>query len=140
MSSDPPRGHQPDAEGATERLLRGLAIHDAAAMHEAMQYAESPSTLVNRRDRAMIQLAALISIDGPPASIERAVAAVLGSGLSAEEVTEMLVILAPTIGGARLVAAAPSVATGLGYDLDAALEGSEPRTTMPDPDGSVATT
>ena len=59
----------------------------------------------------------------------------LAAGASDEEVVGVLVSVAPIVGTARVVAAAPDVARSLGYDLDAALEAHEPPPPRPQPDG-----
>jgi hypothetical protein len=43
--------------------------------------------------------------------------------------------VAPTVGLSRLVAAAPSIAVALGYDIDAALEHLDKPSTLWSPDG-----
>jgi Carboxymuconolactone decarboxylase family len=50
-------------------------------------------------------------------SIERALAA----GATEEEITDVLLAIAPVAGLGRIVSAAPGLATGLGYDIDTAL-------------------
>jgi hypothetical protein len=52
-----------------------------------------------------------------PHSCTRALAA----GAGEDEIAEVLLAIAPVAGLGRAVAAAPEVATALGYDIDAAL-------------------
>ena len=47
----------------------------------------------------------------------------LAAGLTAEEIVDILIEVAPTIGLARLVPGAVELALALGYDIDRALEG-----------------
>ena len=45
-----------------------------------------------------------------------------GGGRSEDEIADVLLAIAPVAGLGRVVAAAPEVATALGYDTTAALE------------------
>ena len=46
----------------------------------------------------------------------------LDAGLTADQVVDALVVLAPVIGGTRVVAVAPKLALATGFDVVAALE------------------
>ena len=46
----------------------------------------------------------------------------LASGATVDEIVGVLIAVAPTVGLARVVSAAPAVAAAIGYDIDAALE------------------
>jgi 4-carboxymuconolactone decarboxylase len=46
----------------------------------------------------------------------------MAAGASEDEITGVLVAIAPVYGLSRVVCAAPEVATALGYDVAAALE------------------
>jgi alkylhydroperoxidase/carboxymuconolactone decarboxylase family protein YurZ len=46
----------------------------------------------------------------------------LAAGASEEEIADVLLAIAPVAGLGRVVAAAPDVATALGYDIEAAME------------------
>ena len=43
-----------------------------------------------------------------------------GAGATGEEIADALLVIAPVAGLGRVVAAAPDLATALGYDIDAA--------------------
>ena len=47
----------------------------------------------------------------------------LVEGATEEDVVAVLVCLAPVVGTARVIQAAPEVALALGYDVESALEG-----------------
>ena len=53
---------------------------------------------------------------------ERRVADALAAGVSAEEIVDILIEVAPTLGLARLVPCSVELALALGYDIDRALE------------------
>ena len=76
--------------------------------------------------------AALLRNGGSRSAYQRVVATALSSGMSAEEVVDVLIGVAPTVGLARLVPAAVELAAALGYDIDpvlkAPVEARTPRT------------
>ena len=55
-----------------------------------------------------------------------ATSAALGAGVTSDEIVELLVAMAPLIGSARVVCAAPKLGLALGYDVDADIEGLDP--------------
>jgi alkylhydroperoxidase/carboxymuconolactone decarboxylase family protein YurZ len=71
---------------------------------------------------ALVRLGALLALDAAPASYQWVVGAALASGATLEEIVGVLIAVAPTVGVARVVSAAPELALALGYDIDKALE------------------
>ena len=67
---------------------------------------------------AMVNIAALIALDAAPASYVFQIALALDAGVTPEEILGLLVALNPVVGNARVVAAAPELALGLGIDTD----------------------
>ena len=63
-----------------------------------------------------------LAIDAAPSSYQSVVETALAAGATVDEVVGTLIAVAPTIGLARVVSAAPELALALGYDVDAALE------------------
>jgi alkylhydroperoxidase/carboxymuconolactone decarboxylase family protein YurZ len=55
-------------------------------------------------------------------SLEWSTARALAAGATGEEIADALLVIAPVAGLSRIVAAAPDVATALGYDIAAALD------------------
>jgi alkylhydroperoxidase/carboxymuconolactone decarboxylase family protein YurZ len=74
------------------------------------------------RTQALLRLAALVATGGDPRCYEREVIEALASGATADDVVGTLVAVAPTVGLARVVSASVGLASGLGYDVDRALE------------------
>ncbi|MET0692525.1 MAG: hypothetical protein ABWY56_01265, partial [Propionibacteriaceae bacterium] len=66
--------------------------------------------------------AALVAVGGAVPSYSAEVDAAVGAGATASEIVEVLVAVVPIVGLPAVVAAAPSLAMGLGYDVDDALE------------------
>jgi alkylhydroperoxidase/carboxymuconolactone decarboxylase family protein YurZ len=58
----------------------------------------------------------------PAVCVEWSAGRALAAGASEEEIADVLLAIAPVAGLGRVAAAAPEVATALGYDVAAALE------------------
>ncbi len=69
---------------------------------------------------ALVRIATLIALDAPPASYGRQVAIALEAGASAEDILGVLRAVAPQVGTARVVAAAPELMLALGMTLPGA--------------------
>jgi 4-carboxymuconolactone decarboxylase len=104
-----------------EEHLRRLAMNDTRRVIPAAVLTLDPRT------RAMIDIAILVAIDGPVTAFETATSAAIAAGASEDELVEVLIAAAPTVGTAHVVAAAPKLALAMGYDLDAAFETLVPR-------------
>ena len=74
------------------------------------------------RSRALAGLGAILATGGSLSAFERRVADALAAGVSAEEIVDILIEIAPTIGLARLVPCSVELALALGYDIDHTLE------------------
>ena len=59
---------------------------------------------------------------GAPTAYQRCVTDALITHLAPEQIVDLLIEIAPTIGLARLVPAAVELASALGYDIDRDLE------------------
>ena len=104
-----------------EETLRGLSANDETLMESLlkMQTHTSAASGLDPKTHALVEIAALIAVDAAPASFVRQVARARESGATTEEVLGVLVALAPTVGTARVVEAAPELAYALGIDLEA---------------------
>jgi alkylhydroperoxidase/carboxymuconolactone decarboxylase family protein YurZ len=109
--------------------LRRLALNDERFVQSAV--AGHPETAepsqLEPNARALVRLGALLAIDAAPSSYQECAEAALAAGATLEDVVATLLAVAPIIGTARMVSAAPELALALGYDVDAALESSEDR-------------
>ena len=109
-----------------EDTLRRLALNDERFVQSVLGGAgKSEPVELEPKDRALVRLGALLAIDAAPSSYQECVESALAAGATIDEVVETLLAVAPIIGSARVVSAAPELALGLGYDVDAALEASE---------------
>jgi 4-carboxymuconolactone decarboxylase len=98
-----------------EKLRRLTLNHTERVLHPAF-------ISLDARTLAMIELALLIAVDGPTSAFETAASAAIAAGATDDELVEVLIVTAPTVGNAHVVAAAPKLALALGYDVEAALE------------------
>ena len=105
-----------------EDLLRRLALSDDDAVAATLTRGRADLPGVDPKTQALVRLAGLIAVSSAPASFHWSVAAAVAAGASDEEIIAVLVSMAPIVGGARVVAAAPELARSLGYDVDAAFE------------------
>ncbi len=108
---------------SSEEVLRRLTIGDQAYCRAVMStgLAEPPRAL-DARSAALLRLGGLMTTGSTDLMWQQRVGEALDAGLSFDEVVASLVVLAPSIGLERVVAAAPHLALALGYDVDAALE------------------
>ena len=68
--------------------------------------------------RALVRLAALIAVDAGVPSYQWAVSVARAAGIRDDQVTGVLLSVAPVVGSARVASAAPGLASALGYELD----------------------
>jgi alkylhydroperoxidase/carboxymuconolactone decarboxylase family protein YurZ len=81
-----------------------------------MQESNIESSGLDPHTWSLVKLAALVSIDAAPASYIWHITTAQQAGVTAEEMVGVLIALAPTVGLARIVAAAPEIAIGLGLE------------------------
>ena len=62
-----------------------------------------------------------MAIGSPSVCLEWSVSRALAAGATEHEIAGLLLAIAPMVGLARIVTAAPDVAVALGYDIAAAL-------------------
>jgi 4-carboxymuconolactone decarboxylase len=115
------RGSGPAAHRVDDiRLtLQALSVNDNSA-GDLLNVQESniDESGLDARTWCLVKLAALIAIDAPPASYVWHLTTAEQAGVTPSDVLSVLVALAPTVGVAKIVAAAPEIALGLGLDAD----------------------
>ena len=103
-----------------ERLLRLLALNDDESVRRALA-ADADRGISEERlsDKVdlLVQLGALLALGAATASLRRTVDRALDAGASEAEIADVLISVAPALGLARVVAAAPRLAVALGYEL-----------------------
>jgi alkylhydroperoxidase/carboxymuconolactone decarboxylase family protein YurZ len=107
-----------------QEILRRLTIIDEGFIEDqaVLGLGLTGVSALDARTAALLRLGASAAIGAPGECLEWSAGRALAAGASEEEIAEVLLAIAPVAGLARVVAAAPGVATALGYDLTAALE------------------
>ena len=105
-------------QGAQE-LLRRLVLNDERTVRRALQggasaLADTPG--LDRKTEALVGLAALLSVGAHATACRVAVEHARGARASDEELVAVLLAVAPAIGYARVVGAAPALELAMGFD------------------------
>jgi len=105
-------------------ILRRLAIVDEefAGDQAGLELGLPGVVVLDAKIAALIRVGALAAIGAPEVCLEWSTSRALAAGATEDEITGVLLAIAPVIGLGRIVGAAPGVAGGFGYDIDAALE------------------
>lgn len=108
-----------------QEMLRRLAIVDEGfARSQAGLDLGRPGAacVLDQKVTALVRVGALAAIGAPEVCLEWSTGQALAAGATEDEVTGVLLAVAPVIGLGRIAGAAPGVAGGFGYDIEAALE------------------
>ena len=107
-----------------EDTLRRLAMNDPAFVCDILggEHSDIRTSPLDPRSRAFARLGALVAVGATASSFRAEADDALAAGASIEEIVDILVAVAPAIGIARVVVAAPSLALAVGLDVDAELE------------------
>jgi alkylhydroperoxidase/carboxymuconolactone decarboxylase family protein YurZ len=106
-----------------QEILRRLAIIDERFVEDqaGLGLGITASRLLDPKTMALVQVGALVAIGSPGVCLEWGTTRALAAGASEDEVTDVLLALAPVAGLGRVTGAVPDVAAALGYDVEAAL-------------------
>ena len=104
--------------------LRSLALNDEGFLEEVlgMGHDTVEASRLDKKTHALVRLGAAFAIDAAPSSYQSTIDMALAAGANVDEIVGTLIAVAPTVGVARVVSAAPELALALGYDVEAALE------------------
>lgn len=107
-----------------EMVLTRLALNEEPFVESMLEQSgiDPGRSALDGKTCALVRLGALFALDAAPASYSSQVAVALGAGATIDEIVDVLIVVAPSIGGARAVSAAPELALALGFDVDAHLE------------------
>jgi len=107
-----------------QETLRRLAMIDEGfvADNAGLGLGLAETSALDPRTAALLHVAVSVAIGSPAVCLEWSTGRALAAGASEDEISDVLLAIAPVAGLGRIVAAAPEVATALGYDLTAALE------------------
>ncbi len=104
-----------------EQLLRRLALNDENVVRAAVggdaRFLDHGADL-DAKTSALVRLAALLSVGAATSSCRTAVECARAGGATDGEIVGVLVAVAPAVGGARVVGAAPRLALAIDYDVE----------------------
>ena len=106
-------------DDATTDALASLALGDPELLGEGLQLRQQMQERsgLDPRTFALVKIAALISLDAPPASYLWQVGNAVDAGATPEELVGVLRAIAPQVGLPSIVAAAPELMLALGLAL-----------------------
>ena len=104
--------------------LRRLAMMDEGFVLEDVGVGVDPEgvSALDPKTAALLQVGVSVAIGSSPVSVGWSAARAVAAGATEDEITDVLVVIASVVGLGRVVAAAPIVASALGYDVEDALE------------------
>ena len=108
-------------DDATADALSALALGRTSMLEQAVDLREQLrlGSGLDPRAFALVKIAALVAMDGPPASFIWHVGEALDAGAEPRDFLAVLMAIAPQVGLARVVAAAPELMIALDLDLPA---------------------
>ena len=106
-----------------QEILRRLAIIDQGVVQDqaGLGLGQARAWVIDPKTAALVQLGALVAIGSPSVCLEWGASRALAAGATEDEITDVLLAVAPAAGLGRVVGATVGVADGLGYDVQAAL-------------------
>jgi 4-carboxymuconolactone decarboxylase len=104
--------------------LRRLAMIDEGFIEgqAGLVLCPAQASALDPKTAALLHVAVCVAVGSPAMCLEWSTGRALAAGAGEEEIADVLLAIAPVAGLGRVVAAAPDVATALGYDIAAALE------------------
>ena len=103
-------------------VLRLLAINDEHFAEECVTGIGLETVKLDPKTLALVRIGALVAVGGAAPSYGAEADAAVSAGATAAEIVEVLLGIVSVVGLPSVVAAAPSLAMALGYDIDDALE------------------
>ena len=107
-----------------QEILRRLAIIDDGFIEDraGLGLGLAGARVLDAKTAALVQVGALAAIGSPAVCLEWSTTRALAAGATEDEVTDVLLVIAPVAGLGRVITAVPGVADAFGYDIEAALE------------------
>ena len=111
-----------------QEILRRLAIIDDGFVEDpaGLGLGLAGPRVLDPKTVALVRVGSLAAIGAPAVCLEWSTTRALAAGATEDEITDVLLAIAPVAGLGRVITAVPGVADAFGYDIEAALE---------DPDG-----
>jgi alkylhydroperoxidase/carboxymuconolactone decarboxylase family protein YurZ len=107
-----------------QETLRRLAMIDEGFVEDqaGLKLGPAAASALDPKAVALLQAGVAVALGAQAVCLEWSAGRALAAGASEEEIADVLLAIAPVAGLGRVAAAAPDVATALGYDIAAALE------------------
>ena len=107
-----------------QETLRRLAMIDEGFVEDqaGLGLGLAGTSALDPKTAALLQVGVSVAIGSSAVCLQWCAGRALAAGASEDEIADVLLAIAPVAGLGRVVAAAPDVATALGYDVAAALE------------------
>jgi alkylhydroperoxidase/carboxymuconolactone decarboxylase family protein YurZ len=107
-----------------QEILRRLAIIDDGFVEDpaGLGLGLAGTRVLDSRTSELVRVAAVAAIGSPAVCLEWSASRALAAGATEDEITDVLLAIAPVAGLGRVVMAVPGVADAFGYDIEAALE------------------
>jgi len=107
-----------------QEILRRLAVVDEEFVGGQAGLVLGPpgARALDPKTAALVRVGVLAAIGAPEVCLEWSSSQALAVGATEDEITGVLLAIAPVIGLGRMVGAAPGVASAFGYDIEAGLE------------------
>jgi alkylhydroperoxidase/carboxymuconolactone decarboxylase family protein YurZ len=99
-----------------QEILRRLAIIDEGFVEDqaGLRFGLPASRCLDPKTAALVRVGALAAIGSPGVCLEWGTTRALAAGATEDEVTDVLLAIAPVAGLGRVASAAPDLAIGLG--------------------------
>ena len=106
-----------------QEILRRLAIIDEGFVEDqaGLGLGLPASQLLDPKTAALVRVGALTAIGAPGVCLEWSTTQALAVGASEDEITDVLLAIAPVSRLGRVTGAIPDLAAAFGYDVEAAL-------------------
>jgi alkylhydroperoxidase/carboxymuconolactone decarboxylase family protein YurZ len=110
------QAQQLPSQRGSEEIMSSLASGDRPVLEAiaAMNLDTLALSSLDPQTYVLVRLAALVAVDGPPASYLVNLGLAADVGITPEQVQGVLTAIAPIVGGPRVVAAAGNALRGLG--------------------------
>jgi len=107
-----------------QQILRRLAIIDEGVLQDeaGLGLGQAEAWVLDPKTAELVRVAALVATGSPAVCLEWSTTRALAAGATEDEITDVLLAIAPVAGLGRVVDATPGVANALGYDIEAALD------------------
>ena len=118
-------GERMDETARFRETLRRLAVFDEKFVEAGIGLGPAGTSALDAKTAALLQVGVSVAIGSSAVCLQWSTARALIAGATKDEITDVLLAIAPVAGLGRVISAAPELATALEYDVEAALEASD---------------